>query len=198
YDLAGFAVGVADRAKLITGQRIVAGDVVIGLESSGLHSNGFSLVRKVVDQSDLGWEDCPSALEGRSLADVCLHPTRLYSAALRAVQSQSWAPEALRGVAHITGGGIEENLDRILPPTVDAVIDGGSWPVPAIFNWLQSKGQIDTSEMRRVFNMGIGMALVVDAGQADSIVDCLRQSGYPSHSIGKLVPGSGHVRYVDG
>lgn len=195
YDLAGFAVGVVEQRRLIDGHLIAEGDVVLGLASSGLHSNGFSLVRKVIQDAGLSWEACPDVFGGASLADVCLRPTQIYTAAIRRVQSKYRVKQVLHGLAHITGGGIEENLDRVLPSGVDAEIDESSWTPPPIFSWLQETGGIETSEMRRVFNMGIGMAAVVSDFYASSITTELRQLGIDCRPIGRITAGSGIVRY---
>jgi phosphoribosylformylglycinamidine cyclo-ligase len=196
YDLAGFAVGVVDRKRLIDGKLISKGDVVLGLASSGLHSNGFSLVRKVIQDADLGWDDTPAVFGGKSLADVCLEPTRIYTAAIRKVQSHYRVKQVLHGLAHITGGGFEENLDRTLPKNTDAVIDADAWETPQIYQWLQETGNVETSEMRRVFNMGIGMAAVVSDFYALSIASQINDLGIECVPIGKIVSGTGKVRYA--
>ncbi len=197
YDLAGFAVGVVERKKLIDGKMIGEGDVVLGLASSGLHSNGFSLVRKVIADADLTWDDTPEEFEGKSLADVCLQPTRIYAAALRAVAAHYRVKQVIHGLAHITGGGFEENLDRVLPGKVDAIIEPHAWQIPTIFQWLQKTGGIETAEMRRVFNMGIGLAAVVSEFYAASIASQISDLGIPCVPIGKIVGGTGIVRYAD-
>jgi phosphoribosylformylglycinamidine cyclo-ligase len=197
YDLAGFAVGVVEKKKLINGKLISDGDLVLGIASSGLHSNGFSLVRKIIRDAGLEWEHTPEALEGRSLADACLEPTRIYTKAIRTVQAHYQVKQVLHGLAHITGGGIQENLDRILPPQVDALIDVDAWEVPAIFRWLQQTGRVATEEMRRVFNMGIGMTMVVSDFYASSICSQIHELGLLCRPIGKIVRGSGVVRYSD-
>ncbi|TWU46370.1 Phosphoribosylformylglycinamidine cyclo-ligase [Rubripirellula tenax] len=196
YDLAGFAVGVVERKRLIDGKQIGEGDVVLGLASSGLHSNGFSLVRKVIADAGLGWDDAPEALGGGTLADVCLTPTKIYTSAIRAVQSHYRVKQVLHGLAHITGGGFEENLDRILPKGVDAIIDADAWTPQPIFKWLQETGEIETSEMRRVFNMGIGMAAVVSEFYAANIAAQIQSLGIDCQPIGKIVSGNGTVRYA--
>ena len=197
YDLAGFAVGVVEKKRLISGKSISEGDIVLGMAASGLHSNGFSLVRKVINDAGLGWDDCPDTLGGISLADACLEPTRIYTKALRAVHSHYQVKQVLHGLAHITGGGFEENLDRILPAGVDAIIDPNSWDRPPIFRWLQETGNIADSEMRRVFNMGIGMALVVSDFYASSIASQISDLGIPCVPVGKIVRGTGKVQYSD-
>ena len=196
YDLAGFAVGVVDRKKLINGKQIVEGDVVLGIASSGLHSNGFSLVRKVIADAGLTWESKPQELGGKTLAEECLRPTQIYVAAVRSIQNHYRVKQVIHGLAHITGGGIEENLDRILPSGVDAEIDASSWELPAIFQFLQRAGQVDLSEMRRVFNMGIGMTMIVSDFYASSIQSQLAKSGVQAQPIGRITFGSGNVRYV--
>ena len=197
YDLAGFAVGVVERKRLIDGHLISPGDVVLGLAASGLHSNGFSLVRKIIRDAGLNWEATPDALQGQSVAEACLQPTRIYTTAVRHVQSHYRVKQVLHGLAHITGGGFEENLDRILPKQVDAEIDPLSWPVPEVFQWLQATGGVETAEMRRVFNMGIGMAAVVSDFYASSITAQINQLGISCWPVGRIIPGSGRVRYAD-
>lgn len=196
YDLAGFAVGVVERRKLIDGKLISEGDIVLGLAASGLHSNGFSLVRKVIRDAGLGWDDKPEMLGGETIADACLRPTRIYTSAVRAIQSKYRVKQVLHGLAHITGGGIEENLDRILPKTVDAEIEAASWTLPPIFDWLQKTGEVELSEMRRVFNMGIGMAAVVSEFYAPSIIAEMTRLGIGCQRIGRIIPGTGKVRYA--
>jgi phosphoribosylformylglycinamidine cyclo-ligase len=193
YDLAGFAVGVVDRAKLIDGKSISVGDKVIGLASSGVHSNGFSLVRKVLRDAGLSFDSEVPELGGL-VADELLKPTTIYAEAVRMVQTNYRVKQVIHGIAHITGGGIEENLDRILPKTVDAKIDADSWPVSAVFEWLRQTGDIEIGEMRRVFNMGIGMAMVVSPYYAQSVVSRLVDSGQVAYEIGEIVPGTGKVR----
>jgi phosphoribosylformylglycinamidine cyclo-ligase len=196
YDLAGFAVGVVERKRLIDGKLISEGDVVLGLAASGLHSNGFSLVRKIIGDAGLTWNDAPDGLAGKSLADVCLEPTQIYTSAIRAVLSHYRVKQVLHGLAHITGGGFEENLDRVLPKNVDAVIDADAWQAPTIFGWLQRTGNVDTSEMRRVFNMGIGMAAVVSEFYAASIASQINDLGIDCLPIGNIVSGEGKVLYA--
>ena len=196
YDLAGFAVGVVENKKLINGKQVAEGDVVLGIAASGLHSNGFSLVRKVIDDAGLTWDSKPDVFGGKTLADVCLEPTRIYTKIIRAVQAHYQVKQVLHSIAHITGGGIEENLDRVLPSNVDAQIESGSWDMPPIFDWLAKTGGIDESEMRRVFNMGLGMTVVVSDFYAQSIQSQIQDLGVGCFRIGKIVAGSGKVQYV--
>lgn len=193
YDLAGFAVGVVDRAKLLDGKSISVGDKVIGLASSGVHSNGFSLVRKILRDAGLNFDSSVPQLGGL-VADELLKPTTIYAEAVRMVQTNYRVKQVVHGIAHITGGGIQENLDRILPKTVDAKVDASSWPVPAVFEWLQKTGDVEIGEMRRVFNMGIGMAMVVSPYYAPSIVGRLVDAGQAAFEIGEIVPGTGKVQ----
>tara|TARA_R110002049_G_scaffold72490_1_gene186943 strand:- start:33629 stop:34693 length:1065 start_codon:yes stop_codon:yes gene_type:complete len=196
YDLAGFAVGVVERKKLIDGHLISEGDVVLGLDSSGLHSNGFSLVRKIIRDANFGWDDKPEPFDGKSLGEICLTPTQIYTQVIRAIQSHYRVKQVLHGLAHISGGGIEENLDRILPVGVDAEIESGSWEIPDVFQWLQKTGGVETSEMRRVFNMGIGMIAVVSDFYAASIASQISDLGIGCRRIGQIVKGTGKVRYT--
>ena len=196
YELGGFAVGVVERKRLINGKSIDSGDIVLGLEASGLHSNGFSLVRKIIGDAGLTWDDAPDGLNGKTLGDACLEPTKIYTEAIRSVQSHYQVKQVVHGLAHITGGGIEENLDRILPKNVDAQIDANAWELPAIFQWLQNTGRVETSEMRRVFNMGIGMAIVVSDFYAASVAAQIEETGVGCKPIGKIVSGTGNVQYV--
>ena len=156
YDLAGFAVGAAERDALLPG-RIGHGDVILGLPSSGVHSNGFSLVRRIVERSGLGWNAPAPFAENLSLGEALLAPTRLYVSPVLALHRAG----LLRGAAHITGGGLPGNLPRVLPAGVTAVLDGSAWTMPPVFGWLAQAGGVAPEEMLRVFNCGIGMALVV-------------------------------------
>jgi len=195
YDLAGFAVGVVDRERLIDGKSICIGDRVIGLASTGLHSNGYSLVRKIIKDSGIAFDSHNDSLGG-NVGDELLKPTRIYVQAIRAIQSHYRRKKVLHGIAHITGGGIEENLDRILPKTMNANVTEGSWPIPRVFSWLQELGEVEPSEMRRVFNMGIGMTVVVNPFYSASVIAQLKAIGIDSFDIGEIVPGSGKVSIV--
>jgi len=192
YDLAGFAVGVVERTRLIDGKAIAPGDRLIGLPSSGIHSNGFSLVRKVIRDQGLAFDSQVPELS-EPLADLLMKPTVIYAAAVRAVQSHYRVKQVLHGIAHITGGGIAENLARILPAGVEARISTNCWTAPEIFGWLQSAGGIETDEMRRVFNLGIGMVLVVSAYYSPGVIGRLRQLGIDAVEIGEVTAGSGEV-----
>ncbi|MEL6109381.1 MAG: phosphoribosylformylglycinamidine cyclo-ligase [Planctomycetota bacterium] len=197
YDLAGFAVGVVEQKRLIDGKQISQGDVMLGLESSGIHSNGFSLVRKVIADAGLAWDETPQPLGGQTLAETCLTPTRIYVEPVRAVFNHYRVKQVVHGLAHITGGGLEENVERILPPGVDAEVDANAWEVPPVFRFLQETGGIEDAEMRRVFNLGIGMVMIVSEFYAASIQARLLELGMTSHVIGKIGFGTGKVTWND-
>ncbi|MEN0110120.1 MAG: phosphoribosylformylglycinamidine cyclo-ligase [Planctomycetota bacterium] len=187
YDLAGFSVGVVERDRLIDGSRIGPGDVVIGVASSGLHSNGFSLARKAVfDAGGLLLNDAVEECGGATVADLLLEPTRIYVAPVRRVLGHYRRKQVVHGIAHITGGGLVENVERILPAGRTVTIDEGSWPVPPVFGWLQRLGGVDDAEMARVFNRGVGLGLVVSEHFADSIRRQLADQGLESWAIGRV------------
>jgi len=180
YDLAGFAVGVVEKSKIITGETIAAGDVVLGLASNGAHSNGYSLVRKILHLTEA---DYNALFDGeRSLADVVMAPTRIY------VKPMLKLMETLpvKGMAHITGGGITENVPRVLPSNVVAQIDAKSWQLPKLFQWLQAQGNVDHQEMYRTFNCGIGMVVVVAAEHAEQASKLLQAEGETVYRIGTI------------
>jgi len=195
YDLAGFAVGVVDRERLIDGKSIALGDRVIGLASNGLHSNGYSLVRKIIRDNKIDFDSHNESLGG-IVADELLRPTTIYVAAVRAIRSNYRVKQVVHGIAHITGGGIEENLDRILPKSMDARVTEGSWPIPRVFSWLQELGQVEQAEMRRVFNMGIGLTIVVSPYYSASVMSQLQALGVDCFDIGEIVLGTGKVQIV--
>jgi phosphoribosylformylglycinamidine cyclo-ligase len=180
YDLAGFAVGLVERDAIITGRSIVPGDVVLGLASSGAHSNGYSLIRKVIERSGVDLH----AANNKQLALDLLAPTRIYVKPLLALMAAQ--PGVVKGMAHITGGGLTENIPRVLPESVTAVIDRKSWTRPPVFTWLQEHGKIDEAEMARTFNCGIGMVVVVSTADADAAADFLRAQGETVAQIGSI------------
>ena len=185
YDLAGFAVGVVEKSKAIDGRRIAAGDALLGLASSGPHSNGFSLIRRILDVSGANLAQAvPGPSAGCTLGDALLEPTRIYVkpvlALLRDVD--------VKGMAHITGGGLVENTHRMFPDGLAARIDRASWPRPPIFDWLQRAGNVTDAEMHRVFNCGIGMILVVAPADAARAQTQLEAAGEAVHRIGTVVP----------
>lgn len=186
YDLAGFAVGVVEKDQIITGRDIVAGDVILGLASNGIHSNGYSLVRKIIDhaQPNLDAELTPS----QTLREAILAPTRLYVKPILAALKQF----SIKGMAHITGGGITENVPRILPNNTVANINTDSWSLPKLFQWLQQAGQVQMQEMYRTFNCGIGMVIIVDAKEATTIQQFLQQQGETVYQIGTVQARQGN------
>jgi phosphoribosylformylglycinamidine cyclo-ligase len=189
YDLAGFCVGVASRSQIIDGRAIAAGDAVIGLASSGLHSNGYSLARKIAfDVAGHKVSDHVDEL-GTTVGDALLTPTRIYVRPVRKVLNHYRVKNVVHGIAHITGGGLHENLARIVPEGVQIVIDRGRWPVPPVFTWLQKLGGVAQAEMDQVFNMGIGMVLVVSSFFADSIREQLARAGVPAWQVGHAQEG---------
>ncbi|MDY6825752.1 MAG: phosphoribosylformylglycinamidine cyclo-ligase [Bacillota bacterium] len=187
YDLAGFAVGMVEREKIIDGKNIASGDILVGLASNGLHSNGYSLARKVLlKQNKLNLEDNLQAL-GQTVGNELLQPTTIYvKSVLEALKDFS-----IKGMAHITGGGLPGNLPRILPPGLKAVVKEGSWPVPAIFKLIEELGPVKREEMFRVFNMGIGFVLTVPEGEAHPLVDYFKDKGIKAFVIGKIEKGTG-------
>ncbi|MBN4050820.1 MAG: phosphoribosylformylglycinamidine cyclo-ligase [Alkaliphilus sp.] len=189
YDVAGFVVGIADKTNIITGKSIEEGDVIIGLESSGLHSNGFSLVRKVLLELNEFSLDTHFNRLGSTLGEELIKPTKLYvKPVLEVIKSVN-----IKGIVHITGGGFYENIPRILPANVNAKIELQSWKVPEIFKLIQEQGNIDSGEMFKTFNMGIGMMLVVDKSNVKKTIDILNENGENAKEIGKIVKGSNKV-----
>ncbi|MGM0594092.1 MAG: phosphoribosylformylglycinamidine cyclo-ligase, partial [Pseudomonadota bacterium] len=189
YDLAGFCVGIVDKDDIIDGSRVEAGDAIIGIASSGPHSNGYSLIRKVLEVSGADLED---DFDGRPLGEVLLEPTRIYVKPLLALLEKV----DVHSLCHITGGGLPENLPRVLPESCRAVIDGSSWSRPAVFDWLQQQGNIAATEMYRTFNCGIGMAVVVPAGQAEQAIAQLNASGEQAVQIGQIEKHDGGEQVV--
>ncbi|NLF55384.1 MAG: phosphoribosylformylglycinamidine cyclo-ligase, partial [Thauera phenolivorans] len=181
YDLAGFAVGAVEKSDLIDGSKIVPGDVVLGLASSGAHSNGYSLIRKIIE---LARPDLDADFHGRTLREVVMEPTRIYVKPLLSLMRSM--PGAVKGMAHITGGGITENVPRILRDELTARIDAASWTLPPLFQWLHRAGNVDMQEMYRVFNCGIGMAVVVSAEDADLAAARLEAAGETVYRIGRI------------
>ena len=182
YDLAGFAVGAVEKADIIDGSKIVPGDVVLGLASSGAHSNGYSLIRKIIERAK---PDLDADFHGRTLREVVMEPTRLYVKPLLALMQAM--PGTVKGMAHITGGGITENVPRILRDELSARIDASSWTLPPLFQWFQEAGKVDMQEMYRVFNCGIGMVVVVADAQADAVQAHLEAAGETVYRVGRIV-----------
>jgi len=189
YDLAGFCVGVVEKQRVIDGRAIEPDDVAIGVASTGLHSNGYSLARKIAFDIAGHKIDDPVEELGQTVGEALLTPTQIYVRPLRKVLSYYRVKNVVHGIAHITGGGLHENLGRILPEGVQIVIDRGSWPVPPVFAWLQRLGEVDQAEMDQVFNMGVGLVLVVAPFYAESIRHQLTRGGLKNWLIGRAQKG---------
>ena len=183
YDLAGFAVGVVEKADIINGSKVKAGDVLIGIASSGVHSNGYSLVRKILEVSKA---DLQSTVGGKSLADLLMAPTRIYIKPLLSLIKSM----PVHALAHITGGGLPGNMPRVLPEGCDARIDESSWTWPPVFQWLQENGGVERFEMYRTFNCGVGMVIVTPADSADDAIAHLNANGESAWRIGEIVPST--------
>jgi phosphoribosylformylglycinamidine cyclo-ligase len=194
FDMAGFAVGIAERKKIITGKTIRKGDVILGLASSGLHSNGYSLVRNICfKKAALKMTDTLDELDGAALGDVLLEPTRIYVRPIVKLLSKYKVKRIVHGMAHITGGGLVGNIPRVLPKDCNAVIKKSSWPMPKIFAFLQKIGPVEENEMFKVFNMGIGFVLIVAEDFANSIAKKLSRFGEKAYRIGRITTGTGKV-----
>jgi len=194
YDLAGFAVGVVEKKNIIDGSRIKTGDQLIGLASSGLHSNGYSLVRKVLlEKSGYGVDDTLTELGNGTLGEVLLTPTKIYAKTIKALMKDF----DIRGMAHITGGGITENTPRMLPKGAQALIRKKTWDIPPIFKLLRKKSGVDDAEMYRAFNMGIGMVIVVPKKQMEAVIKKAEKLGEKAYPIGEIVKGRQGVKYEE-
>ena len=188
YDLAGFAVGAAERGRLLPSRDIEAGDIILGLASSGVHSNGFSLVRRIVERSGLAFDGPAPFAPGRTLAEALLEPTRIY---VKPLLSAIRATGAIKALAHITGGGYPDNIPRVLPRTLAAELDLGAIVVPPVFSWLKQAGDVADTEMMRTFNCGIGMIAIVAPDRAAAVEAALAAEGETVMRIGRLVPRDG-------
>ncbi len=188
YDLAGFCVAAAEREALIPlHDKMHSGDLLIGLTSSGPHSNGYSLVRKIVERSGLKWSDAAPFASEKTLAEALLEPTRIYVKSVMPLIKNGW----IKGLAHITGGGLTENTPRMLPDTLAPQFDYEAWEFPPVFKWLQEVGNVSTTEMHRTFNCGIGLVLCVDAAHLDVVLGALFAAGEEPMVIGQLVANNG-------
>lgn len=186
YDLAGFAVGIVEKSQIIDGSQIQVGDVAIGLASSGIHSNGYSLVRKIVSDGGYHWQDTPNLLGGETLGVSCLKPTQIYVRPILAAIAQNIP---IRGMAHITGGGLPENLPRCLPIDRAIEIDINSWQIPALFQWLAEAGNVAPVDMFNTFNMGIGYVAIVPATAVDAAIAFFKSQQIAADAIGTIVSG---------
>jgi phosphoribosylformylglycinamidine cyclo-ligase len=190
YDLAGFCVGIVEKSRIVDGSQVQVGDGVIGLASQGVHSNGFSLVRKVLSDRAHTLSDRPTALNGQSLGEALLTPTQVYVAPIRAAL-QAGLP--IHGMAHITGGGLPENLPRCLGSGQSIQLDLGSWPVLPIFEWVAAVGPVPAAAMFNTFNMGIGYAVIVPAAEVDATVQWFAQQAIAAYAVGQVVSGDGQL-----
>ena len=195
YDLAGFCVGAAERGNMLPNDDIQEGDVIIGLRSSGVHSNGYSLVRKIVELSGLNWQSPAPFEDGVTLGEALLRPTRIY---VRQILAALKNGVPIKALAHITGGGFTENIPRVLPDNLAASIDRSAIVAPPVFNWLASEGGIETDEMMRTFNCGVGMVLVTSADQKDALIKELEDTGEEPLVLGELVAREGDAVVYSG
>lgn len=196
YDLAGFCVGVVDRKQLVSGQQIAPGDVAIAIASSGFHSNGFSLVRKIVfDKAGYQVDQHVPELNA-TVGQALMVPTTIYTSIVRQVLARYKVKSVVHGIAHITGGGLLENTERILPKHVDLVFDKDSWQVPPLFSWLQRLGEVPEDEMFHVFNMGVGLVFIVSPFYANTVTETASKLGLKSWTIGHVRDGSGKSRWA--
>lgn len=186
YDLAGFCVGAVERADMITGQSISAGDALLGIASSGPHSNGYSLIRKVLEVAG------DAQVDGRPAHEALLEPTRIYVKSVLALMDKV----TIKGLTHITGGGISENLPRALPESLHAVVDTSTWQQGPVFDWLAGHGNIDVDEMRRTFNCGVGMMVVVADDELPTALAALEKLGEDAWQIGRIEAGAGPVNFL--
>ncbi len=182
YDLAGFCVGAVEKSAMVDGREILAGDVVLGLTSSGVHSNGYSLVRRIVERAGASGAGLPATLDGMAFRERVMQPTRLYVKPVLAAMKEV----RIKGMSHITGGGLVENIPRCLPAGLKAVLDKRSWPQPEIFAWLQREGGVAEAEMHRTFNCGIGFVVIVSEGDAAIAQALLAAQGQTVHRIGRI------------
>ncbi|MDJ1184375.1 phosphoribosylformylglycinamidine cyclo-ligase [Roseofilum casamattae] len=189
YDLAGFCVGIVEKSEILDGSRVRVGDIVIGLASSGVHSNGFSLVRKIVEKTGMGWDEIPTGFT-RSLGELFLTPTRIYVQPILAALAGELN---IHSMAHITGGGLPENLPRCLGKNQSVAINWDAWEIPPIFNWLADRGEVPDDDMFNTFNMGVGFAVIVDRKQENLALEFFQSRGIESFTLGEIVPGNGEL-----
>lgn len=193
YDLAGFCVGVVEKSKLLNGSQVQLGDVAIGLASAGVHSNGFSLVRKIIDSGDFSWSDTPDMLEGNSLGAELITPTQIY---VKPILEFLATGIEVHSMAHITGGGLPENLPRCLNKDQSIEVKLGSWTIPPIFNWLAQAGKVQQEAMFNTFNMGIGFVVIVPPSLVESSLEWFRSQGIIASEIGRVISGNDLSKFV--
>jgi phosphoribosylformylglycinamidine cyclo-ligase len=190
YDLAGFCVGIVEKSQMLDGSQVQVGDVAIALPSSGVHSNGFSLVRKIINERNLSWSHRPELLNGQSLGETFLTPTHIY---VKPVLAARQAGLEIHGMAHITGGGLPENLPRCLGKNQALKINPNSWTIPPVFQWLADAGSVSSQAMYNTFNMGIGFVLVVPPNQVDVTINYFKSQNIPASAIAQVIAGSGEL-----
>lgn len=190
YDLAGFCVGIVEKSQMLDGSQVQIGDVAIALSSSGVHSNGFSLVRKIITQGNLSWSDRPELLNGQSLGETFLTPTRIY---VKPILAARQAGLEIHGMAHITGGGLPENLPRCLGKNQAIKINPDSWTIPGVFQWLAETGSVSPEAMYNTFNMGIGFVLLVPPNQVDVTINYLKSQDISASAIAQVIAGNGEL-----
>ncbi len=190
YDLAGFCVGIVEKSRMLDGSQVQIGDVAIGLASSGVHSNGFSLVRKIISDRGCNWNDRPERLGGLSLGDVLLTPTRIYVQPILNALRQGLE---IHGMAHITGGGLPENLPRCLAEHQSIQVDPNCWKIPLVFDWIAETGEVSRAEMFNTFNMGIGFVVLVPADQVDRAIELFQAYNIEGFAIGEAIAGNGEL-----
>jgi phosphoribosylformylglycinamidine cyclo-ligase len=194
YDAAGFAVGIVEKSKLLNGSQVQIGDVAIAVESSGVHSNGFSLVRKIIDNNGWQWSDCLPEWQGKSLGEIFLTPTRIY---VKPIQALLKSDISVHGMAHITGGGLPENLPRCLGPDQSIQVKRKSWQILPVFEWLAAKGQVNETAMLNTFNLGIGFVVLVPPDQGQATLEFFAQQGLIANQIGVVISGDGSLCWID-
>ncbi|MGB3532974.1 MAG: phosphoribosylformylglycinamidine cyclo-ligase [Microcoleaceae cyanobacterium] len=190
YDIAGFCVGIVEKSRMLNGSQVEIGDIAIGLASSGIHSNGFSLVRKIAQDRNINWNDSPEVFNGQSLGSVCLTPTRIY---VKLILAAMTAGINIHAMAHITGGGLPENLPRCLGANQSVEITPNSWPILPIFNWIAETGNVPISAMYDTFNMGIGFVVIVPPSAAEDSLNWFQSQQLSAYQIGKIVKGDGNL-----
>ncbi|MGB3402232.1 MAG: phosphoribosylformylglycinamidine cyclo-ligase [Microcoleaceae cyanobacterium] len=190
YDIAGFCVGIVEKSRMLNGSKVQLGDIAIGLASSGIHSNGFSLVRKIALDRNLDWSDSPEEFNGQSLGEVCLTPTSIY---VQPILAAIKAGINIHGMAHITGGGLPENLPRCLGANQAVEINSSSWPILPIFKWISQTGDVSIAAMYDTFNMGIGFVVIVSANEAEQTLNWFQSQNIDAYQIGKIIPGEGNL-----
>lgn len=194
YDVAGFCVGIVEKSQMLDGSQVKLGDVAVALQSSGIHSNGLSLVRKIIDERGFSWSDRPELLGNKSLGEVFLTPTKIY---VEAVLGARKAGLKINGMAHITGGGLPENLPRCLNRNQGIKIDPNSWSVPSVFQWLADVGSVSSQAMYNTFNMGIGFVLIVPADSAERTISYFQSQNIFASAMGEVISGSGELLGLD-